>query len=429
MSLRRVFSRSALNRLVFTIKQEGVGTAFRRGVSFIRRPANAATPQDASYLDSFWQDIARKDAFHVSAAPALLTGRRRIAMVGDLYLPQCRKYRVAQLSELWGGLGVDCNISHYADVPRAVSLMQNATHLMFYRTQNTPQTAMYLYEARRLRLPVLYDLDDPLFSVSAYETYENMKALPPSMKAHFLSEAPKYLSAMNQADIITVSTPAMVEHTLAYTARPVHFRRNFADAETISASEAALSKAGRQAGAPFRVGFASGSMGHEIDFALIAEDIIGFLDAAPDRQLVIMGYFDETLLPEGLRDRVESHKFSSYEAYLETLSTVDCAVMPLTDDAFNRCKSGVRVIDAAAVAVPSIVGTVSDMAQMVTDQKTGFVIPQGGSWHEALETLAQDRALVSEMGQAARRSLLDTWTARATLPVVEQAVIDWVQKG
>ena len=36
---------------------------------------------------------------------------------------------------------------------------------------------MYLYEARRLRLPVLYDLDDPLFSISAYETYENMKGI------------------------------------------------------------------------------------------------------------------------------------------------------------------------------------------------------------------------------------------------------------
>jgi glycosyltransferase involved in cell wall biosynthesis len=103
--------------------------------------------------------------------------------------------------------------------------------------------------------------------------------------------------------------------------------------------------------------------------------------------------------------------------------------MPLTDDAFNRCKSGVRVIDASAVAVPSIVGTVSDMAQMVIDQKTGFVIPKGGSWRAALETLARDPALVREMGQAARQSLIDNWTARTALPVVEQAVIDWVQKG
>ena len=49
---------------------------------------------------------------------------------------------------------------------------------MFYRGLNTPLFSMYFYEARRLRLPVLYDLDDPLFSVSAYETYANMKALP-----------------------------------------------------------------------------------------------------------------------------------------------------------------------------------------------------------------------------------------------------------
>lgn len=431
MSLRSIFSRAAFTRFVATVRAEGWRTAAGRTRSFVGRALRGSfggrRGGDAAYLDGFWQDMARREGFHVSRPPALLTGRRRIAMIGDLYLPQCRKYRVAQPAELWGEVGVDYEFSHYADVPRAVALMQNATHLMFYRTQNDDRMAMYLYEARRLRLPVLYDLDDPLFSVSAYETYENMQALPPAMKAKFLAEAPKYLGAMNQADILTVSTPGMAEHTRLHTARPVHFRRNFADRETLEAGQAARAAAGRDEGAPFRVGFASGSMGHEVDFALIADDIAAFLAAGPGRQLVILGHFDETLLPEALRGRVESHAFASYSAYLETLSTVDCAVMPLTDDAFNRCKSGVRVIDAAAVSVPSLVGTVSDMASLVRDGGTGRVLAPGDSWRDALEAMAQDRRGTAAMGQAARADLETAWSARAGLPVVEQAVIDWVK--
>ena len=39
--------------------------------------------------------------------PRPLTKARRIAMIGDINLPQCRKYRVEQLAELWAGQGVD----------------------------------------------------------------------------------------------------------------------------------------------------------------------------------------------------------------------------------------------------------------------------------------------------------------------------------
>ncbi len=432
MSIRSFFSRAALSRFNATLRQEGWRAALRRTRSYVGRTLRARISggggaADAAYLDGFWQDMARREAFHVTAAPALLAARPRIAMIGDVYLPQCRKYRVAQPGELWAGMGVEYEFSGYPDVKRTIALMQNATHLMFYRTQNDARMAMYLYEARRLRLPVLYDLDDPLFSIAAYETYENMKGLPPRMKAHFLAEAPKYLGAMNLADIVTVSTPGMAEHTRLHTARPVHVRRNFADRETLAAAETALAAAGREADAPFRVAFASGSMGHEIDFALIGDDLTAFLDAAPDRQLVILGHFDETLLPERLRGRIESHAFSDYGAYLRTLSTVDCAVMPLTDDAFNRCKSGVRVIDAAAVAVPSLVGEVGDLPALVEDGVTGRVLGQGADWRAALEALAADRTAAAAMGQAARADLLERWTARAAAPVIDQDVIDWVK--
>ncbi len=433
MPIRFLLSRSNRTRFLSVLRREGPGAAVRRGFAYVwlrlrLRLGFAQTRPDEVYLSSFWSDMARNDAFHVTPAPALVLTQPRIAMIGDLNLPQCRKYRVEQQAELWGAQQVGYDFAHYADVPRSVALLQNATHLMLYRTQNDPRMCMYLYEARRLGLPVLYDLDDPLFSVSAYETYENMKALDPGMKAHFLSEAPKYLGAMNLADLITVSTPGMVAHTRLYTSRPVHFRRNFADAETLEAGTAACRVAGRAEGAPFRVAFASGSMGHEVDFALIADDIVGFLDAAPDRELVILGHFDTSLLPEDLRSRVETHLFSTYDLYLEALSTVDCAVMPLTDDIFNRCKSAVRVLDASAVAVPSLVGTVSDMAQVVRDGQTGRVLgPDGDSWRAALEDLAADRAATRVMGLAARAELERTWTARIALPVVEQAVVDWVK--
>lgn len=435
MILLDILSREKLRRFFLILRQEGFGKAVKTGWRYVsaRLKGHGLTSihrgggAQSNFPIELWLDLAEHNAFHVSEPPAVIHKRRKVAMIGDLNLPQCRKYRVEQLDELWRLKDVDYAYAHYEDKARAISLMQDATHVMFYRLASLPATSTLAYEARRLRLPILYDLDDPLFSVSAYGTYQNMKALPAWRKAHFVAEAPRYLDVMNGADMISVSTPGMVAHTQLYTNRSVHLRRNFADRTTLEAGLQALTLAqGRGDDGTFRVGFASGSQGHEVDFAEIQEDIIAFLDGAANRQLVILGHFDKDLLPEALQSRVQTHPFSSYDNYLEVLASVDVAVMPLADDLFNRCKSGVRVIDAASVGVPSVVGTVSDMASLVQDGKTGRVLSAGDSWCAALEEMATDPEGTRAMGVYARKDLEKTWAARAEMPVVDPELMKWV---
>ena len=420
-----VFCREAFRRLVATIRQDGWGVAARKTGQFLGRylRPNRAAAQGAAYLRPFWQDMARHGAFH---ARPVQGSAPRIAMIADLGLAQCRKYRVQQPAEIWAQAGVGYESADWRDVARASELMQQATHLMIYRVPASPELEMYLFEARRLGLPVAYDLDDPLFCIAAYETYGNMAALPDAMKTHFLAEAPRYLAAMNQADIVTVSTPGMVARAQLYTSRPVYLRRNFADAETLAAAEAALAaKPDRQGG--FRVAFSSGSMGHEADFAQIADDLSAFLARDAGRRLVLLGHFDLAALPTDLRARAEHHPFADYASYLRQLAGVDCAVMPLGEDAFNACKSAVRLIDAAAVAVPSLVADIGDLPVLVQDGISGHVLGAGDSWLEPLEVMAQNPQATSAMGQAARRHLLESWQAQTGPDLVAPELLAWVR--
>jgi len=420
-----VFGREAARRLIATIRQDGWRVGAQKSLQFLARylRRNNAGARGGAYLRPFWQSIARHGAFH---ARPVQQSPRRIAMIADLGLPQCEKYRVRQLGEIWASLGVEYTVADWRDVVAASQVLQTATHLMLYRIPAAPELEMYLYEARRLGIPVAYDLDDPLFCIAAYETYGNMAALPAAMKAHFLAEAPRYLSAMSQADIVTVSTPGLVERAKLYLPRPVYLRRNFADAETLAAAEAALAKA-RPDRDSFRVGFASGSMGHEVDFARVADDLNAFLEADSTRQLVITGHFDLKALPKALRTRVEHHAFMDYAGYLDILASLDCAVMPLTDDAFNGCKSGVRVLDAMAVGVPAIVSDIGDLGTLVQDGVTGRVMQAGDNWHATLEQMADDPAATKAMGQVARDSLLQDWTAQTGAHVIAPELLDWVQ--
>mgnify|MGYP001057026227 CR=1 FL=1 len=444
MSLKALLRRQNLQRIWSSVGDVGVWKTFTKTLYWVGMhlmgsglssldtlTARKIAKIPSQYLTFFWREMAREDAFHITAAPASLSRTRRIAMIGDLNLAQCRKYRVEQLADLWVDEDTDYNFAHYEDVQHASQLLQGATHLMLYRTQNSPLMDMYLYEARRLKLPVLYDIDDPLFSVSAYETYENMAALPEAMKTHFVNQAPKYLSAMSMADIVTVSTPGLADHARAYIPSPVYYRRNFADAATLAAAAALLDLSSNKALGGFRVAFASGSQGHEVDFALIAADIGRFLLEDPARKLVLLGHFNVALLPAALRKQVEIHPFTDYAAYLANLASCHAAVMPLTNDIFNRCKSAVRVLDAAAVGVPVIVPDVGDFSAVVRQGKTGFVLSQdqaqNGGWYTALDQLASDRPAAQAMGADAALDLRQNWTARNTPPIIEPEVIKWVR--
>jgi len=434
----RILRLDHLRKFLAVFRRDGPREAFRRAAYYSRlllfdRGRSSLAPPSAPRghgFEPFWESLATAGAFRVTT-PALRSGHRRIAVIGDLNLPQCRKYRVEQLHDLWAKGGVDVAHAHFADFSRCADILQSASHVLFYRIALGPQASAYLYEARRLGLPVLYDIDDPLFSVPAYATYGNAERIAPQLRAHFLSHAPLYAAMMNACDAVSVSTPALRDHAACFTRRPVFVRRNFADGESLDRGRRAVGLLAHQAAAkdgasPFTIAFASGSNGHEADFDAIAAAVEAFLTAGPDRRLLILGRFDPAHLPEAIRARTTLRPFLDYDAYLQALAGVDCAIMPLADDLFNRCKSGVRLIDASAVGVAAIVSDVGDAPALIRPGETGLVVGRGESWAAALEQMAADRVATAQMGTRARHHLETNWSARLEPPVVDPGLLGWV---
>lgn len=431
--LRNLARKDRILRFIEVWRTEGRKAAIRAATRHSRMLLSGQTPSAVSHggpvaghadrscaLTDIWTELAQKNAFHVTKAPAALRRRRSVAMIGDLNLPQCRKYRVEQLDEIWAAAGIDYAYAHYEDVPRCLDILQSATHLMLYRLGTSAVTEMYLYEARRLRLPVIYDIDDPLFSFSAYETYSNGAAIPPEQRRSLIDQAPSYFAVMQQADALTLSTPGMVDAAGLMSSRPAYLRRNFADRATLDAGLTCGFKGQAEDG--FTVVFASGSAGHEVDLLSIADPLEMFLRGSDSRRLKILGRFELERLPDGLRSRTTIEPFRDYSAYLAGLAKADCSILPLVDDAFNRCKSAVRVIDAASVGLPSIVGSTGDGPAMVRHAETGMISAVDG-WYDALERLAHDPDRTRAMGTHARSDLEARWSAQTAMPVLEPAFI------
>jgi glycosyltransferase involved in cell wall biosynthesis len=206
----------------------------------------------------------------------------------------------------------------------------------------------------------------------------------------------------------------------------VHVRRNFADTETLEKGTAAAQSLHREDGM-FNVTFASGSQGHEVDFKLVLPALEAFFAQTEDARLLLMGHFNVAHLPDAVATRTEIVTFATYDKYLATLARAVCAIMPLADDIFNRCKSAVRVIDAASVGVPSIVGTVGDLQNVVRHGKTGIIARTPQDWHDALVRFESARAATALMGRAARRDLETRWSAQNADYIIAPEIVDWVR--
>ncbi|MGB7261285.1 MAG: hypothetical protein WBC68_04375, partial [Albidovulum sp.] len=149
MSVSALFRRSHITKFFSLIKREGVSEAWRRAWYYTKLIALDRGRSDATGVSNslfsngffgFWEYAALNKAFYISSAPALLTGRRHIAVIGDLNLPQCRKYRVEQLIDLWATGGIDVTFSHFEDFPRSADCLQRATHALLYRLPAHPMT-------------------------------------------------------------------------------------------------------------------------------------------------------------------------------------------------------------------------------------------------------------------------------------------------
>ncbi|PPB79941.1 glycosyl transferase family 1 [Albidovulum inexpectatum] len=421
-------------------RQDGPAEALRRAAYFSRLIISDAARSDVRQYGRadevptrlggffpFWTEISKADAFHISTPSIKRIRKRRLAIIGDLNLPQCRKYRVEQVNDLWRCADAEVEYSHYEDFPRSARIMQNATHVMFYRLKTQDITCDYLYEARRLGLPVAYDIDDPLFSVAAYQNYGAAQTFDRSLMDHFLREAPRYAAFMDACDVVCVSTPTLAALARQHTPRPVFVRRNFADKHTLASGSRAIQDAipHKSGSTPFTFSISTGSTGRSADFRDAFNALGDISREQPNLRIVIIGHFRMNDVPRRIRDRVKLVPFVDYDQYLTHLARSDCNLIPMADDLFNRCKSGVRVIDSCAAAVPAIVTQVGDGRNLVQNSQTGIVLNKDTGWKEAISIMVSDRDRTMKMGQAARRLIESRWSASMDEQIVDPQFKHW----
>ena len=101
--------------------------------------------------------------------------------------------------------------------------------------------------------------------------------------------------------------------------------------------------------------------------------------------------------------RVEDHPWVSYEMFHLKLGTLafDINIAPLADTRFNRCKSGIKFYEAAALGVPTLAQRVGPYAEEIVDGENGLLFSQPQEFTEKLERLVKDADYRVALGKRA----------------------------
>lgn len=148
-----------------------------------------------------------------------------------------------------------------------------------------------------------------------------------------------------------------------------------------------------------------GTRSHDRDFAQIAPAVDAFLAANQQWKLFLAGPLEFELQVDPAR--IFRNARVPFAEYPSLIRKADLVVAPLVDNPFNRCKSGIKVMEAGLFGIPSVATNIPDMERFSGEGVS--LVGVDGNWETALE----QGAAFALGEQDARRRLAERIGSRA----------------
>ncbi len=105
-----------------------------------------------------------------------------------------------------------------------------------------------------------------------------------------------------------------------------------------------------------------------------------------------------------------------YETEVRDLQDFDIGLMPMPDDQWTRGKLGCKMLQYMAVGVPSVVSYTRTNAEIICNEKNGFLVTKETGWMDRLVYLIENRQARMSIGMAGRRTVEELCSVQRNAP-------------
>ncbi|GGX46658.1 hypothetical protein GCM10007385_12820 [Tateyamaria omphalii] len=344
---------------------------------------------------------------------------RRIGILADLSLPQCKRYRVDQKVEYLTSLGLDtCVFDVHSEVDKAAAECAFFDLWICYRTPAYYGVLKLLSQARALDIPTVFEIDDLILDPTLFpetrDSYGN--AIDEDQYAELRVLPFLYAAVARCCRFGIASTDALSEHLAKLVQSGQSFvLPNGIDAGHLSAMQSLVPD--RTADAPdvIRVFVGSATKSHKDHVAeVFVPQAVKIAQAFPGKvQFSLCGSFDDLYrnLDDTARRAIGHIELGwDYASYLSTLSGFDINVVPLEKSTFTDCKSEIKWLEASLLGVPSVLAATDAYTRCVDDGATGLLV-KNEDYVTPISRLCQVATDRARIGNEARSAVTHLFSA------------------
>jgi glycosyltransferase involved in cell wall biosynthesis/uncharacterized coiled-coil protein SlyX len=255
--------------------------------------------------------------------------------------------------------------------------------------------------SQKFRKPVVYDMDDLLFSLPENHPHRQTQDYTSSL-------LPMY-QALRNADLVTVSTPKLRDVLGGYN-KNITILPNFLDDDLWKINPPAGIKSEMY---PLTIGY-MGTVSHKPDLEYITPVLMDVIKRYPNMIQMCFWGIDppDELRPYSKRITMpqfsDENEYKDFAAYFQTQSA-DIMIAPLVDNLFNRCKSPIKFLEYSALGVPGVFSSVEAYTQVIIHGENGLLAASLDEWSNCLSLLIENAELRYQLGKNAQSTVRADW--------------------
>lgn len=268
--------------------------------------------------------------------------------------------------------------------------------------------------ARNSKTPLVFEIDDYLFNLGALHLEAG--------RASYSDALFPMLEAIEQADLVTVSTEPIKKRLQAYN-QNIRVLPNFLDDTYWEVKEP---KRVTDQNNVLSIGY-MGGFTHAPDLDVVVSVLQQILDKYGDRiELRFFGIkppLPLRFLKQVKWIRAQSYKYIEFSEWFQNQSA-DIFIAPLCNSEFNQYKSAIKYLEYSALGVPGIYSNFEPYRKVIRNGENGILAKDAAEFLASLEELIHNESLRYSVAQEAVQDIKSNWLLSKNKDMWVKAYLD-----
>jgi glycosyltransferase involved in cell wall biosynthesis len=338
--------------------------------------------------------------------------RREIVFVsGEAHTPG-HVYRVLRYAKAAAAIGATVHWLALEDYENHRAIFYRAGVVVLWRVANSPAAAAVIEMARQGSARILFDVDDLIFrpEIANVKVIDGIRSQNLS-ESHTAELYTRFREVLDQADACFCSTVELADQIRAI-GKVGYVLPNGFDHDSFASGRHAMRqwRATRQDNL-IRIGYASGTLTHQRDFAVAAESLARILAKHDNCRLVLFRRpesgdtllnVDEFSCFRRVTRQIEWRDMVSLADLPYELARFDINLVPLeVGNVYCEAKSELKFFEAALVNVCTVASPTGPMHRTIRHDETGLLATSPEDWYTMVSRLIDEPDTRRRLAQAA----------------------------